>query len=85
MPLALGLCHEFEVFFFTSTSTIFAFKVGVVPLDLFSAQLRSVPVVSFNCDFAQSAFLYVHLDHSAPTLHQSLSTSWWVGCFGISE
>ena len=85
MPLALGLRHGFEILVFTSTSTVLALKASVVPLDVVSAQLRSVPVVSFNCDFAQSAFLYVHLAHSAPTLHQSLSTSWWVECFGISE
>ena len=85
MPLALGLRHEIEVFLFTSTSTVRAFKVGVVPLDVMSAQLRSVPVVSFNCDFAQSAFSYVHLSHAAPKLHHSVSTSWWAGCFSISE
>ena len=85
VPLALGLRHEFEIIFCTSTSTLLAFKVGVVPLDIMSAQLRSVPVVSFNCDFAQSAFSYVHLVHSAPKLHHSVSTSWWAGCFSISE
>ena len=85
VPLALGLRHEFEVFFFTSTSTVLAFKVGVVPLDVMSAQLRSVPVVSFNCDFAQCAFLYVHVFHSAPKLNHSVSPFWWAGCFNISE
>ena len=64
MPLALILDHLSEVCFSAPTPTIFTLDVGGVPFNVMLAQLSSVPVVSFDCNFPVPTFLNVLFDVS---------------------